>query len=147
MIIYVCQRFEQSGRYLSVWKRRVCRLFVCLLARRIYIMSCALFDCLKRWFCAEFQTGTCNIIYKFAVHRDTRKGCIYVFSTRSRFAALSKPLPDTKIEREGCFKKMKGFLINFRICITVLSRHRIPYIKRLPQTLSLRQPVLFIQCS
>ena len=117
-------RVRQNKWDICPWRERFYyRLFLVALTRRIYIMSCALLDCLKRRFCAEFQAGTCNIIYKFAVSRATWKGCSESFSHGADSHDLSKPLPDTKIEREGCFKKMNGFLINFRILISAPSQH------------------------
>ena len=96
LIIPVCQILYNLREYVRVMKdivtdfslpcmhEKVQRTFSCCVsARRIYIMSCAGLDCLRRCFCVEFQARTCNIIYKCAVPRDTRKGCRNVFLTRS----------------------------------------------------------------
>ena len=76
-------RILQSAKVYPYEVRRPYRLFVHLLIRQVYIMSCALLDCQRRCFCVEFQASTCNIIYKTAVFRDARKGCVGVFRIRN----------------------------------------------------------------
>ena len=97
-------KVRQNTWDICPWRERFhYRLFLVALTRRIYIMSCALLDCLKRRFCAEFQAGTCNIIYKFAVSRATWKGCSESFSHGADSHGLSKRMSDTKTSRKCSF--------------------------------------------
>ena len=69
-------------------------------------MACAGLDCLRSRFCSEFQASTCNIIYKDAVLRETRKGCTAVSLATEHTSQIVKWLKDTKLKSEPRFKKM-----------------------------------------
>ena len=60
VIIYVFAMFYNLRKYVRVDKTLL-RRFVRIFASQIYEMSCAGSNCLRRRFCVEFCSGTCNI--------------------------------------------------------------------------------------
>ena len=79
-------------------------------------MACARLDCLKRWVCAEFQAGTCNIIVKDAVLRKTRKECTSIFLTTEHMSADCRSSCKTQtLSEKGVSRKCKVFLKRFEI--------------------------------
>ena len=109
LIISVCQSFYGRRKYVRV-RQDVITDFSCgTCTTNLYYVMCG-FDCLRRRFCAEFQTHTCNIIYKFAVLSATRKGCPESFSHGTDSHGLSNGCQTQNLSQTHVSRKRTDFL-------------------------------------
>ena len=97
-------------------------------------MSCALLDCLKRRFCAEFQAGTCNINYIKPPYLEKPGKDVQVSFSHGAYFADSKKVARQKMKAKGeVSRKCSVFLKCSKMQKIDRCRCVLKYKNRMPQ--------------
>ena len=66
----------------------------------------SMLDCLRSWFCSEFQACSCNINYVKTPYLEQLGKDVQASFVHGAYFADSKKLKDTKLKAKVCFKKI-----------------------------------------